>query len=62
MNPATQPKARERYPFVAFRPTPLLERRLKALSKKSGQSVSALVKECVAAHLALLETAHKEAQ
>ena len=49
-----------KYAFVAFRPNPLLDRRLRSLAARTGQSVSSLVKECVAAHISTLEQAAKE--
>lgn len=49
-----------KYGFVAFRPSPILERRLRQLSEKSGQSLSAIIKECVVAQIGALETASKE--
>ena len=49
------------YPFLAFRPSPLVERRLRALSGVSGQPISKLIAECVAAHLHVIEAAQKEA-
>jgi predicted DNA-binding protein len=43
------------YAFIGFRPTPILDKRLRSLSEESGQSVSAIIKECVSAHLCRLE-------
>lgn len=63
--PATTRKPRQEaravYASITFRPTPLIDRRLKRLSAATGQPVSALVKECIAAHLSVLEGASKEA-
>lgn len=51
--PARKPK--KEYPFMAFRPTVELDKRLRRLSERSGQSVSSLVVECVEVHLPTLE-------
>lgn len=56
---ATTKRSRTEYPFLAFRPTPLLEKRLRTLAGKSGQSISEIIKECVSAHITTLESASK---
>ena len=50
-----KPKRVVEYPYLNFRPTPLMERRLRALSEQTNQSVGALIRECVSAHLHVLE-------
>ena len=55
-----KPRKDSTYPWVSFRPTPLLISRLNALSERTGQSVSSLVREALASGLPAMETAAKK--
>lgn len=55
MKQRTAKSAEKKYPYLPFRPTPLQERRLRALGKITGQKLGSLLRECVSAHLPILE-------
>lgn len=49
-------KDRRAYAYIPFRPTPLMNVRLRKLAENSGQTIGAIIRECVSAHLQKLES------
>lgn len=55
-------KTNQTYAYIPFRPTPLMDRRLRSLAEKTGQTIGALIRDCVAAQIDKLEAVKSEKQ
>ncbi len=44
-----------KYAYIPFRPTPLMDIRIRKLSARTGQSVGAIIRDCISASIGTLE-------